>query len=483
MSFEQRKLSKSINQSRGIFDKYIYRPGNGDTQADLLASGYFAKSRYANEEDWIGSLIEAETADGFLVLKVIDNNTVIRVFDTQVEGLQRKYVRSPEDFDNPIDSTVEYFIDGIVDFTGSGISLEVPATGIYLKGYNFDLSKLICSDNNYKLFTSPVGGSGNFLGADYALEVTGTNSQVYDLTSATGFEAFEFARINYNGCSSLGEINNYRQGFETGTGRFGGTPSLTLSGTWLGGYFIDASIVRGLTDGAYALYSAGAGFTMNSRFRTNQNVDLPASASFIDFSSANFPNPSTVQITQAIITRNGVQDASDPNISPNLTAKELSSSWRDNNGLENTYPGGRLAITTEVTTTINTVGVFELLAGTWTADLLEHFDQPSNGQLRHLGKNPIEYEVITGFVIDGNPNYEVEIRLMHFDDSTSTASPIKTQVRQINSLVGGRDVAFFNDFAVVELDQNDYLYYEIANNTDTSNVTAEIDSFFIAKTR
>ena len=40
------------------------------------------------------------------------------------------------------------------------------------------------------MFTSPIGGSGNVLGQDYAVEVTGSNSQVYDLVSATGNDAF-----------------------------------------------------------------------------------------------------------------------------------------------------------------------------------------------------------------------------------------------------------------------------------------------------
>ena len=131
------------------------------------------------------------------------------------------------------------------------------------------------------MFTSPAGGSGNLLGQDFAIEITGTGSEVFDVVSDTGAEALEFSRVNYNDCTSLGTIDNYRQGLEVGTGRFGGTPELTLKGVWSGGYFIDTSIVRSLTDGAYTLYKAGTGLSMASRFRSNQNIDLPASASFL----------------------------------------------------------------------------------------------------------------------------------------------------------------------------------------------------------
>ncbi len=145
-----------------------------------------------------------------------------------------------------INSTKEYFIDGQIDMGTTQIT--VPATGMTLTGYNFDLSALYSSENNYTMFVSPVGGSGNILGRDYEIRVTGTSSKVYDITDTNGFNAFEFARVNYTDCTSLGEITNYRQGLENGTGRFGGSPSLTLSGTWFGGYRIVTSILRTMSD-------------------------------------------------------------------------------------------------------------------------------------------------------------------------------------------------------------------------------------------
>ena len=206
----------------------------------------------------------------------------------------RVNVTSPTQLTGLLDSTKEYFLDGIIDFTGTGLNIEVPQGGLNLRGYNFDISGLKCDDAAYTLFTSPVGGSGNVLGADYLIDVNGVGSQVYNLTSDTGNEAFEFSRINYNNCSSLGTITNYRQGLEDGTGRFGGSPSLTLAGTWVGGYRITTSIVRQLSAGmTEPLFKSGAGFTMASRFLTDINVDLPANAALFDFSPSSFTNPST----------------------------------------------------------------------------------------------------------------------------------------------------------------------------------------------
>ena len=382
-----------------------------------------------------------------------------------------------------IDSTKVYVIDGVIDFTGTGLSIEVPATGISYMGTTFDISKIICSDVNYTLFTSPGGGSGNVLGIDCALEVTGSGSQVYNLTDATGFNAFEFTRINYNNCTSLGTITGYRQGFESGTGRFGGSPELTLAGAWLGGYFIDSSIVRSLTDGAYSLYKAGAGFSMASRFRSNQNIDLPASASFVDFAPANFPNPSTVQLDGCIVSRNGVFNASDSNITPNAQASDLPSAWTGNVGIQNTFVGGKQKATVALATAIAVASTFYTLNATWTPSGLSHFDVPSAGRLRHIGVSPIEFKVQADFTIEGTTGNEIAVRIKKWDDSASSFLDFQPTTRQINALVGGRDVAFFTILSNIILDTNDYLLFQVANNSGTGDVTLEVESNFIVEER
>jgi len=382
-----------------------------------------------------------------------------------------------------IDSTKLYFLDGIVDFTGTGLNIEVPAGGVSIGGSTFDISKIICSDIGYTLFTSPVGGSGNILGMDYAVEITGTGSQVYNITDATGFNAFEFSRVNYNNCSSLGSITNYRQGLEVGTGRFGGKPELTLIGTWVGGYFIDTSIVRNLDDGAYSLFSAGAGFSMASRFRSNQNIDLPASASFIDFSASNFVNPSTLQLDGCLITRDGVFDATDSNIIPNIAASALVCEWMGNNGIDNTFVGGETILTVEVATTIVSDGVYVDLAGTFTATELTHFDSPASGQLRHLGDSPREYQIGGQIVIEGSANDVVNLKAVVFRFSSTSFEDQKVQSRVINNLAGGRNIGYYVYFDNITLNKNDYVFFQVANIGATNNVTAELDSSFAVQAR
>lgn len=379
-----------------------------------------------------------------------------------------------------IDSSKEYFIDGIIDLGSTQIT--VPSTGMTIKGYSFDLSGLTSSEDNYSMFVDS-GGAGNLLMIDLYLSATGTNSEVYNLTDVTGFNAIELNRVNFIDCESLGTLNGYRQGLEVGTGRFGGKPSLTFSGTWLGGYFIDTSIVRSLDNASYYLFTEGTSFSMNSRFRSNMNVDLPALAGFLDFQNSNFVNPSTLQLTNMIISRNGVFDATDSNYTPNIDQTDLSSAWSGNNGLPNTFEGGRLKVSSENLTNILAGSTWYDLNAIWTSNRLEHFDSPSAGQLRHIGESPREFRCVVNFVIEGGNNNDLSIRLRKWDDSSSSFIEISEVRRQVNNLVGGRDVAIFNSVLNVNLDKNDYVYWQIKNNSGNQNATLELDSDWFLEER
>lgn len=429
----------------------------------------------------MATITTLQNNDSGLAARTLINTNFTNLNTDKVEYNNLIVVQSSSDF-GVIDPSKIYFIDGVIDMTG--VSIEVPTGGITLTGHNFDISKLVCADDNYTMFTSPVGGSGNILGENYAIEVTGTNSKIYDITGNTGSEAFEFLRINFNNCTSLGKITNYRQGLEEGTGRFGGTPTLELDGTWAGGYRITTSIVRSLDAAMNApLFKAGPTFSMESRFLTDINADLGATASLFDFSSSDFPNPSTIQIRSATITRDGVQDATDATLVPNVLASDLACSWRDNVGLDNTYVGGKVEVTAEAVTTINTQGVYEDIVGTFTTSLLEHFDSPAAGQLRHLGNNPRDYNVVCDLVVDASPNDELVLKLVKWDDSAAGFVDVGTQRRVVNSLVGGRDVAFFTALFPATLDNNDYLKLQVANNSGTANITVENGSFMLVSER
>ena len=68
MSFNQEKLDKTINQTKGIFDTFIYK--TDDTLVDVQAAGYFAASRFAAsgstpDEGWDAAKLEVKTIDAY----------------------------------------------------------------------------------------------------------------------------------------------------------------------------------------------------------------------------------------------------------------------------------------------------------------------------------------------------------------------------------------------------------------------------------
>jgi hypothetical protein len=383
-------------------------------------------------------------------------------------------VRQASDLSGVLDSTKEYFLDGVIDMGAQTIA--VPAGGLNLKGFDFDVSGLTSTEAAYTMFLGAT--AGDVLMSDLYIDVSGAGSQVFDLTDSDGTHAFEISGINFNNCTSLGEISGYRQGLEFNVGRFGGTPTLTFSGAW-GGYRASTTIVRSLAAGmTTAIFAEGTTLTFSGRFLTDINVDLPASASFCDFQSSNFTNASTYALQGCSITRGGAIVSGDVNINPNILYSDIASFWKDNRGISNTHPGGTTTVSAEAATTISVINTFVDVAGTFTTSDLQHFDSPAAGQLRHLGETPREYRILGDLVVDGTANDDLTLKLVKWDNSASGFVDVTTQSRQVNSLSGGRNVAFFTPIWVVDLELNDYVKIQVANATSTANVTVENDSFY-----
>lgn len=79
MAFNQEKIDRATDQSRGIFNTYVYR--TEDTIAEVEAPGYFEACRFAvidgpqtNSKGWDGGVVECRCADGFM-LGIMDGST------------------------------------------------------------------------------------------------------------------------------------------------------------------------------------------------------------------------------------------------------------------------------------------------------------------------------------------------------------------------------------------------------------------------
>jgi hypothetical protein len=84
--------------------------------------------------------------------------------------------------------------------------------------------------------------------------------------------------------------------------------------------------------------------------------------------------------------------------------------------------------------------------------------------------------------LESRANDEVEIR---FKKTTAlgVVTTFGNQARQVNSLVGGRDVAFFNSTENVILNKGESITIEVTNNTTINDVTAEVGSSMLINKR
>ncbi len=409
---------------------------------------------------------QAATTDDSLMTRSLGDARFAEISTTEI------LVKTAADLSGVLSSNCVYRIDGVIDMGSQQIT--VPAGGLFIQGFTAGVSSLTSSVAAYTMFTSTA--SGDFSYTDLTISVTGAGSQVLDLKSnVDGLSAYNVEKVVYLNCSSLGELDNFRQGLEFNITRVGGEPSLTLTGAWLGGYRQSTTLVRALDAGmTEPLFKAGTGFVMNTRFITDMNCDLPALAALTDFAPANFVNSSSCIFTSTLISRDGVIDTEDTNLTPNIAASDLVCAWSNNTGLANTFVGGEAVITTEVETVITTLNVAVDVLGTWTTGDLQHFDSPANGQLRHLGITPVEYSISWDFVMDGTANDEYRIELIK--DSGGVETVEHSQTRVMNNLQGGNSVAYYTGTHHEKLGQNDFTFWRVANVGATNNCTVELGS-------
>ena len=70
------------------------------------------------------------------------------------------------------------------------------------------------------------------------------------------------------------------------------------------------------------------------------------------------------------------------------------------------------------------------------------------------------------------------MQITKWDNSASVFVSAGQQVRQVNNLAGGRDVAFFNYSTALILDQNDYIKIQVSNESGANDITIENNSSY-----
>lgn len=271
------------------------------------------------------------------------NNTL----STFKEKLNEVIVRSKIDLINIILSpTTTYIIDGTITLL-SNEYIQVPAGGLTISGYGFDVSKIIKNVAGQSIFSSPVGGSGNFVTNN--MEYNSGLGSVFNLTDSDGSHAIELNDINFQSCASLGTLNHYRQFTATTCGIYGCSDGFTLEGAWNGFKLVNTNAFGFGAGGT--LVKKGLTTSFANRLYLDLNLSLPTGAKICDFDASNFSSDKLLQVVNCLVKVNGVIDptttaATFPNISP-FSPKAY---FTNNIGIKNSFNEPYGLKTTNMTT-------------------------------------------------------------------------------------------------------------------------------------
>jgi len=355
----------------------------------------------------------------------------------------RTVVSEASDLTGTLSSDVVYYIDGKIDMGSS--SITVPEGGLTMEGAGYDISTIYSTTASSTLFVSPGGGySGNLNLSYLTLYTTGTSSQVFDLDNAGNFSAIEMLTVNLGtfGASgtettSLGTLDGYRQMFMNGCAIIRIEDGLELVGTWAGGVTVSDSILLVVPAGV-SVFKAGTGFVVQGSIRTNMNaLSITATTTVFDFAPANVTEDSGFVLDGARFPA-----GSDP--LPNLPVTSTKRFSRNCAGIENTFPGGSWAVTTEATTAI-TSDVIVKLAGTTTYDNLQWLTGAASNAFTVDSDAPLRYRVQGNLEVQGTKNDVLDLTVTVYDSITPGYFEVQSFRRSINDLSGKRsDAAFFN---------------------------------------
>lgn len=368
-----------------------------------------------------------------------------------------------------------YIIDGVIDMGST--SIEVPQNGLSLKGLGFEVSSLTSSENNHTLF---VDGSGNYAGdliiEELAIEVTGSGSKVMDIDNLESFGAVEFQAVNFNNCTSMGEVSSYRQFRISNVAFFNPQDGLIFSGAWAGGALWTESIAI-LVGAGVTLFKEGTALTFSGSVRTDMNfLSVDTTSVFCDFQESNIIEDGGF-LAQEFRAGN-----SDP--IPNLPSNSTKANFIGCIGLRNTYPGSFWEVTTGATTTISSSNTLVKMAGTTTYSEENWFSNTTNNACVFDSEVMTDFKINYSLSFTGGNNDVVGVQIRQWDDSAS--SYINIGARQAATLNGGASGLRAENvagFAYATMDMNDRIEIWIENQSDTTNITTDNSGSLIISER
>ena len=365
-------------------------------------------------------------------------------------------VKQASDLSGTLDSSKLYFIDGEIDMGSQ--SIEVPPTGLYIKGHGFGVSILKSTTAGHTMFVDDGTYAGDLFLEGFDIDISGAGSQVFNLDNNENLSTVECTKINIVNAPSIGTLTAYRQSLWINVAFINVSDGLTMEGTWAGGITILSTIIipSGFIGGT--VLKAGGSLVINGSVRTDINaLNLDDTGTFCDFAPSNITNDGQFSITGARFNLNSIPF-------PNMPATDPKARFQFCTGTPNTYPGGVLTDSSSGDTSAlhNTL---QILPGTTVSSSLAWFVQNGNA-LEFNSVQTIDIEVTGSLSFGGSNNDELELQIRHWDNSASSyinIGPIYTAT--LNGGPSGTRAENVSFGAYATVDKDDRIEVWIRNKT------------------
>jgi len=418
--------------------------------------------------------IQAKPATQFLNVNVLDTLFVKGVIATTDATV---VIRQASQLAGVLDSTKRYVIDGVIDMGTQ--SITVPTGGLFIAGLGFGISSLESTESNYTMFVTTSGSfSGDLFlnGCDFS--VTGTSSKIFDVDNDENSNAIEFVDCNFVGCTSLGNIKDYRQLLTSNVAFIATEDGLTFDGTWSGGAAILQTILIGIGAGV-TMFKEGTSLTFAGSVRSDMNALLiNATTVLFDFVEGN-------------ILADGGFDLADVRVNPaatgaipNIPATSEKARFRNNVGIANTFVGSAYTFTTAVSTGALTVDTLVKMPGATTYTDEFWFSNSTNNAAIYDSSLPTEIEVDFNLSFSGGNNDEMVVQVRQFDDSASAFVDIGPEfTATLNGGPSGSRAEGISGFVYTSIAENDRIEIWIKNISDGTAITPIVGGSVIIKER
>ncbi|MGB1215969.1 MAG: hypothetical protein ACPG4X_21560 [Pikeienuella sp.] len=364
-----------------------------------------------------------------------------------------------------IDSTKNYMIDGVIDLGAR--SITIPEGGLSISGLNGarDTSKLITSEDNHTLFVTGTY-SGGIVMESLTITVDGTGSKVFDIDNAENSGAIDITGVNFTGCTSLGELTDYRQIFFDGCGFINIGDGLTFNGTW-NGLVATNSIAIGSSD--FTMFSEGVGLTFSGSIRADMNfLNVTAGSTFMDFAESDI-------VPDAGVLLNGFRTAATDSL-PNLPSSSTKVRYSRCTGIRDTYVGGQWTITTPAATSIAASNTKYKAAGGVTYTDLQWFTSGGDNAMTYDSSEDIEVEIKAVLTLSGTNNDQANVCIRQYDASAAGYVDLSSSgAATLNASGRAEGVAVFG---YATLNEGDRLELWIENLTGARDITVQSGGLF-----